>query len=161
MATLNWVQVQGIVVIAMTQFGPAGHDPQALIDHTHADLDGPTVSDDGNVERWDYGIPTHELISGDTDALIDWFRTQYPGGRGLPVQAKKYKGKKNQKFVGFVLNLTYRVRDAGTGDVRLFNFHIKIEQASMDLPTLFKSGAAGKQRQDAFHEMFPALPTIQ
>ena|SRR5947209_18573256 len=73
-----------------------------------SDLDGPTTEnlvDRGgkSYQRWDYGIPAHEIKEEDVQPLIDWFEDQYVGARGQKVQAKGYGG--------FVVNLTWMITD--------------------------------------------------
>lgn len=154
MAVIHWTEVQAYVIVAITGFGPSGHDPTQLPNINLSDLDGPTtenIKDHGKFkwERWNYGIPKHEIANDGVPQLMDWFQRQYPRARALKVQAKGYGG--------FVLNLTWMIDDANHGYKRLFNFHVKINAGSMDLKTLFASGAQGQQKDAAMDAMFPAL----
>jgi hypothetical protein len=153
MAILTWTSVQSFVIVAITGFGPSGHNPTTLPNVDLSALDGPTTQNFGGYQRWNYGIPTHEISNADVNLLMDWFTGQYPGARAKQVQAKAYQG----AFGGFVLNLTWMIDDLNHGFRRLFNFHIKINEASMDLKTLHQSGAQGAQKQQAWEAMFPAL----
>jgi hypothetical protein len=155
MAVIDWVTARAYVTVAITGFGPSGHDPTQLPVIDHSALDGPTTQDVldnfGNYkwQRWNYGIPAHELKHGDVQHLMDWFKDQYPGATALQLQAKGYGG--------FVVNLTWLIMDANHGFRRLFNFHIKVNAASMDMKALFKSGATGLQKEQALNDMFPPL----
>ena len=153
MAILAWTSVQSYVIVAITGFGPSGHDPTALPNVNLNDLDGPTTQNFNGYQRWNYGIPSHEIRNSDVQLLMNWFTGQYSGARAKKVQAKAYQG----EFGGFVINLTWMINDPNHGFKRLFNFHVKINQASMDLQTLYQSGAQGTQKQQAWEAMFPPL----
>jgi hypothetical protein len=174
MAILNWRSVQSFVIVAITGFGPSGHNPTQLPRVELSELDGPSTEGfllsgekrdlsklardrqedliqrkQIKYERWNYGIPKHEIANADVQPLVNWFTQQYPRARAKQVQAKSYGG--------FVLNLTWMITDKNYGFDRLFNFHVKINAGSMDLATLHKSGAEGAQKQEAMDAMFPPL----
>ena len=151
MAIIPWTTVRDYVIVSSTGFG-AGIDPTTLPRIDLADLDGPTTENLSNAkgayQRWNYGVPNHEIEQDGVSHLSDWFTSTFTGGKTLQVQAKNYGG--------FVLNLTWWATGA-SGVRRLFNFHVKINQASLTVATLSSSGATGKQRDDAWSAMFPPL----